>query len=109
MFSENDKVTVTRGKAKGEATIIAAAENGQYAVRGADGGLHIVKADSIKAPQESTIGEAKLAAEIQTLIADTDGQADTQLQGFVNRLQDVMPGLGARIAWPVQSADEIQR
>ena len=107
MFSEGDKVTVTRGKAKGEATIIAAAENGQYAVRGADGGLHIVKADSIKAPQESTIGEAKLAEEIQTLINDVDGHGvDAQVQGFVNRLQDVAPGLGARVAWPAQGASE---
>lgn len=109
MFNEGDKATVTRGKAKGEVTILAAAENGQYAVRDANGGLHVVKADSIKAPAESTISEGDLAREINTLVQDAanaDQDAMACVHPFVQRLASVMPGLGARIAWPAESASE---
>lgn len=105
MFSEGDKVTITRGKAKGPATIVSsAAERGEYAVKTEDGALVVVKAESIKAPMESTIGEARLADEIQTLVQDLSGyDADGQLQSFVSRLSAGMPGLGARISWPAES------
>jgi ribosomal protein L24 len=108
VFQVGDKVTVMRGKLKGgRAEILSPADpEGQYAVRMDTGALAVLNAVNLKAPAESTIGEAKLAAEISTLIGDLDAhnvRLDDEVQAFVSRLS------GARISWPVQSADEIQR
>jgi hypothetical protein len=113
MFNPGDKVTIKRGKGGSqEAEILTAADaSGQYAVKLPDGSMRLVKADNLKAPVESTIGEGRLAAEIQTAIGDMDVTTSAQdiLQAFVSRLSREMPGLAARVSWPAESADEIQR
>lgn len=109
MFSANDKVTISRGNHRGqEATIMGPAEDGQYPVRLAKGGYAVIKDSNLKAPQESTIGEAKLAAEIQTAAQDeSDSPAVLNaLAKLVSRLSGDMPGLGARISWSVNVSDD---
>ena len=104
-YSINDTVTIARGKNRGPATIISEADTaGQYAVRTKDGLVTVVHGDNLKAPQEATIGENKLAAEIQTFVNDLDthgsGDPVTIAQALVSRLSGDLPGLGARISWP---------
>lgn len=107
MFSVGDKVTIRRGKGGSqEGTIKVAAQNGQeYGVETADGNLRVVKADNLKAPAESTIGEGRLAAEIQTAVTDTafDDTAQDALRALISRLSGDMPGLAARISWPAEA------
>lgn len=112
MFNDGDTATISRGKYRGQkATILGPADNDQYPVKLSDGGYAVVNAGNLKAPAESTIGEGRLAAEINTMISDmyADGQDTGWVRSFVSRLSGDMPGLGARISWPGQSADEIQR
>jgi hypothetical protein len=108
MYNEGDKVTISRGNYRGqEATIIGPAENEEYPVKLAAGGYAVIKASNLKAPQESTIGEGRLAQEIQTALNDLQpiGNGEGVLQALVSRLSGDMPGLGARISWPAESAD----
>lgn len=112
MFNQGDTVTISRGKFRGPATIVTGADNGEYAVKTQSGHLTIVKAENLKAPAESTVTESRLAAEIQTLSADESDSPEVQhaLAKLVSRLSGDMPGLGARISWPmVDEPDEIQR
>lgn len=113
MFEVGSKVTVVRGKLKGaEVEILSPADpEGQYAIKVISTGLVAVSnAVNLKAPAEATIGEAKLAAEISTLVSDLYGyDADDRLQAFVSRLSGDMPGLGARVSWPAEDQNEIQR
>jgi hypothetical protein len=112
MYANGDTVTISRGKHRGPATVISEADSaGQYAVRTKDGLVTVVKADNLKAPMESTIGENKLAAEIQTAAQDAADVVNASgvydvLQALVSRLSGDMPGLGARISWPAESAGE---
>jgi hypothetical protein len=105
MFNPGDKVTIKRGKGGSrEAEVMTPADaSGQYAVKLPDGEMRLVKADNLKAPAESTIGEGKLAAEIQTAAGDSPQIQEVQgaLQALVSRLSGDMPGLGARISWPL--------
>lgn len=109
MFNVGDKVTIRRGKGGSQvATVVAEPDqDGQYAVRTDAGQLRLVKADNLKAPAESTIGEGRLAAEIQTAVGDMDVTTSAQdiLMALVSRLSGDMPGLAARISWPAESAE----
>jgi hypothetical protein len=107
MFNVGDKVTIKRGKGGSQvATVVAEADqDGQYAVRTDAGQLRLVKADNLKAPAESTIGEGRLAAEINTLVGDSHQDDMGAIRLFVLRLSAEMPGLAARIAWPAESAE----
>jgi hypothetical protein len=103
-FAKGQTITVMRGRTRGaQAEVIDLdTENKTYAVRYADGTLGVINAVNVKAPTEDTIGEAKLAAEIQTLAADLAGSGySDNIQAFVSRLSSDLPGLGARISWPV--------
>ena len=104
MFQQGDKVTIRRGKGGSQAATIVteADQDGHYAVRTDAGQLRLVKADNLKAPDESTIGEGRLAAELNTLIVDLD-RADVgraEVEAFVARISGDMPGLAARLSWP---------
>jgi hypothetical protein len=105
-FTTGQTITVMRGKTRGKvAEVIGVdAENKTYAVKYEDGTFGVINAVNVKVPTEATIGEAKLAAEIQTILNDSAGARgeDTRsaLQAFVSRLSADLPGLGARISWP---------
>lgn len=111
MYSIGDMVTITRGKAKGQAKILTEIDkNLSYAVQTEDGKIAVVSDKAIKAPVESTIGEGKLAAELNTLVGDLQGADVARLEAFIQRLSGDMPGLAARITWPAEEAEpEIQR
>ena len=99
-------VTVMRGKTRGQTAEVLGvdAEHQQYAVKYADGTFGVINAVNVKEPTEDTIGEARLAAEIQTAAQDIENDADPAdvLQAMVSRLSRDLPGLGARISWPAQ-------
>jgi hypothetical protein len=101
-FNPGDKVTIRRGKNRGPAAIVEGSGD-DYAVKTDAGRLVIVKAENIKAPDESLIGEGRLAAEIQTAAQDDSDDPDVldALTRLVSRLSVDMPGLGARISWPL--------
>jgi hypothetical protein len=114
MFDTGTKATITRGKYRGKvAEILSAADpEGQHAVKLEDGTVAVVNASNLKAPDEATISEAKLAAEIQTAAGDESDNPSVlnALAKLVSRLSGDMPGLGARISWPMaEGPDEIQR
>lgn len=111
MYTKGDTVTITRGKAKGQATILSEGpdDSGSYAVRTTAGEFAVVSDKAIKAPVESTIGEGKLAAELNTLVGDLQGADVARLEAFIQRLSGDMPGLAARISWPAEDANEIRR
>jgi uncharacterized protein with FMN-binding domain len=102
-YTAGQTITVMRGKTRGQSAEVLAvdSERKAYAVKYPDGTLGVVNAVNVKAPTEATIGEAKLAAEISTLLSDVsdDGVAG-QVQAFVSRLEADLPGLGGRISWP---------
>jgi hypothetical protein len=106
-FTTGQTITVMRGKTRGKTAEVIAVDttNKTYAVRYADGTLGTVNAVNVKAPAEDTIVEAKLAAEIQTAVNDAGGDGGwatiESLQALVSRLSSDLPGLGARISWPV--------
>ncbi len=104
-FTAGQTITVMRGKTRGKTAEVIAVDttNKTYAVRYADGTLGTINAVNVKAPTEDTIGEAKLAAEIQTAAQDlaNDAAPEDVLQALVSRLSSDLPGLGARISWPV--------
>jgi hypothetical protein len=55
-YKVNDKVTISRGKAKGEATITAVDQvNRKYGVQYADATLGLVNEASIKAPEAKVL------------------------------------------------------
>lgn len=106
-YTTGQTITVMRGKTRGQtAEVIGVdAPNKQYAVKYADGTYGVVNAVNVKTPTEDTIGEARLAAEIQTLAHDLAGDADSATgldlaKALVSRLSADLPGLGARISWP---------
>jgi hypothetical protein len=102
-FTNGQTVTVMRGKTRGQTAEVIGVdtEHKTYAVKYADGTFGVINAVNVKAPTEDTIGEAKLAAEIQTLAADLAGSGfSDNVQALVSRLSSDLPGLGARISWP---------
>lgn len=105
-YTTGQTITVMRGKTRGKtAEVIGVdAPNRQYAVKYADGTYGVVNAVNVKTPSEDTIGEAKLAAEIQTAAGDFPQIQEVQdaLQSLVSRLSSDLPGLGARVSWPKQ-------
>lgn len=111
MFEVGNKVTVLRGKERGKtAEILAPADpDGQYAVKLDSGQVAVLNGANLKAPAEATIGEAKLAAEIQTALGDIEVTSSAQdiLMALVSRLSRDMPGLGARVSWAAEA--EIHR
>lgn len=61
-YKINDKVTISRGKAKGEAVITAVDQvNRKYGVQYADGTLGLVNEASIKAPEEKVLTARQFA------------------------------------------------
>lgn len=116
MFEVGTQITVTRGKNRGKTakTLGPADSGGNYAVQFEDGTYGLVNSTSLKAPAESTIGEAKLAAEIQTAAQDAvhfqgETAAMDVITALVSRLSGDMPGLGARISWPAEGPNDIHR
>jgi hypothetical protein len=103
-YTVGQSIVPARGKTRGKtAEVIGVdAEHKTYAVKYADGTFGVVNAVNVKAPTEDTIGEAKLAAEIQTAATDWNAGESGQdvLQALVSRLSADLPGLGARISWP---------
>lgn len=106
MFNPGDTVTISRGKNRGPAEVVAHGDNG-YAVKTQNGAIVVVNDDNLKAPVESTIGEGRLAAEIQTTAHDEsdDPAVLDALAKLVSRLSGDMPGLGARISWPMAESE----
>lgn len=117
MLEPGTKVTVTRGKAERrgqEVEILSAADpKGNYPVRYSDGTVAVINSASLRAPAEGTVTAGNLASEIQTTAADHSDSREVQqaLTRLVTRLDHYVPGLAARIQWPIvdEDADPDQR
>lgn len=58
-FNEGDKVTISRGKNKGEAGTIAARDGDSYAVKLDRGGFVTAAVSSLKGPEQKVLTEAQ--------------------------------------------------
>lgn len=81
-YKINDKVTISRGKAKGEAVITAVDQvNRKYGVQYADGTLGLVNEASIKAPEEKVL-TARQFAEIYSATGNSSEAFDRISEHF---------------------------
>ncbi len=114
VYEVNDTATVRRGQYRNEkVTILTAADaKGDYAVKTEKGVIAVIKGENLKAPAEGTVTASELAQEIQTMVMDmaADDTADLEhVNRLVSRLEAKIPGLGARISWPVADRPVIDR
>ena len=95
-----DKVTIRRGKLKGEAGEVKFAQGDKVALIMDNGELEVVNRSNIKEPVEATITQGELAALINTA---ADADAGTELGDLVHALDSKFPGFGAKVGYAYTS------
>jgi len=100
-----DKVTIRRGKLKGEAGEVKFAQGDKVALIMDNGELEVVNRSNIKEPMEATISQGELAAIVNSLEVDHANGHDIAIAELVHAIDSKYPGFATKAGWGARSAD----
>lgn len=93
-FTENESVTIKRGKHRTKRATVLSISGDQIAVKlDEDGALIVVNAENLKAPDVPVINQTKLAE----IFNDAARVGERDIDQVALRLDDVFPGFSASV------------
>lgn len=97
-----DKVTIRRGKLKGQAGEVIAHQSdpAAYVLKLGDGTHQVVNATNVIEPTEATIAQAELAAIINSLEVDHANGHDVAISELVHAIDSKYPGFASKVGLP---------